>query len=88
MSVSRADFRGKRVAESESQVDNLLIANSQVRQSYWFLNVAGLLFHRSVLMSGSALSPWALVRGAANYALQVAKHLNCSWVSTAWSALH
>ncbi|XP_070148712.1 neuroligin 3 isoform X1 [Polyergus mexicanus] len=38
----------------------------------------GLLFHRGVLMSGSALSPWALVRGAANYAMQVAKHLNCS----------
>lgn len=44
--------------------------------------LAGLLFHRGVLMSGSALSPWALVRGAANYAMQVAKHLNCSSVST------
>ncbi|KAK0158570.1 hypothetical protein PV328_009553 [Microctonus aethiopoides] len=41
----------------------------------------GLLFHRSVLMSGSAISPWALVRGAANYAMQVAKHLNCSSVA-------
>ncbi|KAL6424369.1 hypothetical protein ACFW04_009865 [Cataglyphis niger] len=41
-------------------------------------SIAGLLFHRGVLMSGSALSPWALVRGAANYAMQVAKHLNCS----------
>ncbi|KAG5314035.1 NLGN1 protein, partial [Acromyrmex insinuator] len=41
----------------------------------------GLLFHRGVLMSGSALSPWALVRGAANYAMQVAKHLNCSSVA-------
>ncbi|XP_044580848.1 neuroligin-4, Y-linked isoform X1 [Cotesia glomerata] len=41
----------------------------------------GLLFHRSVLMSGSALSPWALVRGAANYAMQVAKYLNCTGVS-------
>ncbi|KAL7301374.1 hypothetical protein TKK_0005820 [Trichogramma kaykai] len=38
----------------------------------------GLLFHRGVLMSGSALSPWALIRGAANYATQVAKNLNCS----------
>lgn len=45
-------------------------------------SLAGLLFHRGVLMSGSALSPWALVRGAANYAMQVAKHLNCSSVST------
>ncbi|XP_047356758.1 neuroligin-4, X-linked isoform X2 [Vespa velutina] len=43
--------------------------------------VQGLLFHRGVLMSGSALSPWALVRGAANYAMQVAKHLNCSSVA-------
>ena len=40
--------------------------------------VAGLLFHRGVLMSGSALSPWALIRGAANYATQVATNLNCS----------
>lgn len=47
----------------------------------------GLLFHRSVLMSGSALSPWALVRGAANYALQVAKHLNCSWAASDSQAL-
>ncbi|XP_023246334.1 neuroligin-4, Y-linked [Copidosoma floridanum] len=38
----------------------------------------GLLFHRGILMSGSALSPWALIRGAANYATQVAKSLNCS----------
>ncbi|XP_011501614.1 PREDICTED: neuroligin-4, Y-linked [Ceratosolen solmsi marchali] len=38
----------------------------------------GLLFHRGVLMSGSALSPWALIRGAASYATQVSKNLNCS----------
>uniref|UniRef100_A0ABD2XGP2 Carboxylesterase type B domain-containing protein n=1 Tax=Trichogramma kaykai TaxID=54128 RepID=A0ABD2XGP2_9HYME len=44
----------------------------------YVLYVAGLLFHRGVLMSGSALSPWALIRGAANYATQVAKNLNCS----------
>ncbi|XP_076644775.1 neuroligin 3 [Halictus rubicundus] len=47
----------------------------------------GLLFHRSVLMSGSALSPWALVRGAANYAQQVAEHLNCSWAAANPQAL-
>ncbi|XP_061935415.1 neuroligin-1 isoform X3 [Apis cerana] len=51
------------------------------------LGILGLLFHRSVLMSGSALSPWALVRGAANYALQVAKHLNCSWAASDSQAL-
>ncbi|XP_043471342.1 neuroligin-4, Y-linked-like [Leptopilina heterotoma] len=38
----------------------------------------GLLFHRSVLMSGSALSPWALIRGADKYATHLSKHLNCS----------
>ncbi|XP_046472478.1 neuroligin 3 [Neodiprion pinetum] len=41
----------------------------------------GLLFHRGILMSGSALSPWALIRGAAGYAMQVARHLNCSAVA-------
>ncbi|XP_054273018.1 neuroligin-4, Y-linked-like [Macrosteles quadrilineatus] len=38
----------------------------------------GLLFHRAILMSGSALSPWALVREPARFARQVAKHVNCS----------
>ncbi|KAG7205917.1 hypothetical protein KM043_007844 [Ampulex compressa] len=47
----------------------------------------GLLFHRGVLMSGSALSPWALVRGAANYAMQVARYLNCSSVASDPQAL-
>ncbi|XP_058801825.1 neuroligin-4, Y-linked isoform X2 [Phymastichus coffea] len=47
----------------------------------------GLLFHRGVLMSGSALSPWALIRGAANYATQVAKNLNCSMAGDLLSCL-
>ncbi|XP_049855482.1 neuroligin-2-like [Schistocerca gregaria] len=38
----------------------------------------GMLFHRAVLMSGSALSPWALVESPARYAQQVARHANCS----------
>ncbi|KDR08664.1 Neuroligin-1, partial [Zootermopsis nevadensis] len=38
----------------------------------------GLLFHRAVLMSGSGLSPWALVENPARYAQQVARHANCS----------
>lgn len=38
----------------------------------------GLLFHRAILMSGSALSPWAMVREPARFARQVAKHANCS----------
>uniref|UniRef100_A0A8D9E0V9 Neuroligin-4, Y-linked n=1 Tax=Cacopsylla melanoneura TaxID=428564 RepID=A0A8D9E0V9_9HEMI len=37
----------------------------------------GLLFHRAILMSGSSLSPWALVRDPARYARQVAKHAAC-----------
>ncbi|KAI5716941.1 hypothetical protein M8J76_014934 [Diaphorina citri] len=39
--------------------------------------LVGLLFHRAILMSGSALSPWALVRDPARYARQVAKHAAC-----------
>ncbi|KAI5717710.1 hypothetical protein M8J77_009943 [Diaphorina citri] len=42
----------------------------------WLL-INGLLFHRAILMSGSALSPWALVRDPARYARQVAKHAAC-----------
>lgn len=41
-------------------------------------SLTGLLFHRAILMSGSALSPWALVREPARFARQVAKHANCS----------
>lgn len=32
-------------------------------------------------MSGSALSPWALIRGADKYATHLSKYLNCSEVS-------
>lgn len=46
---------------------------------YYILGVfSGLLFHRAVLMSGSGLSPWALVEKPARYAQQVARHANCS----------
>ncbi|KAK9727813.1 Carboxylesterase family [Popillia japonica] len=38
----------------------------------------GVLFHRAILMSGSALSPWALVQEPSRYAAQVAIHANCS----------
>nr|CAD7427215.1 unnamed protein product [Timema monikensis] len=37
-----------------------------------------MLFHRAVLMSGSALSPWALIQTPSRYAHQVARHANCS----------
>lgn len=37
-----------------------------------------MLFHRAILMSGSALGPWALVQNPVRYAHQVAKHANCS----------
>lgn len=34
-------------------------------------------FHRAILHSGSALSPWALVRNPEKYAQEVAKAVNC-----------
>lgn len=40
---------------------------------------AGLLFHRVILMSGSSLSPWALVKEPSTYARQVAQSVNCSF---------
>ncbi|XP_075235793.1 neuroligin-3-like [Lycorma delicatula] len=49
---------------------NFLMASSAVPD--------GLLFHRAILMSGSALSPWALVREPFKFARQVARHANCS----------
>ncbi|XKL63197.1 hypothetical protein PGB90_005561 [Kerria lacca] len=39
----------------------------------------GLLFHRVILMSGSSLSPWALVKEPSIYAKQVAQSVNCSF---------
>lgn len=44
----------------------------------YFSFVAGLLFHRAVLMSGSGLSPWSLVADPSKYAALVATHANCS----------
>ena len=37
-----------------------------------------MLFHRVILMSGSALSPWAVVKDPTKTTLQVAKTFNCS----------
>ncbi|XP_063224894.1 neuroligin-4, X-linked-like [Bacillus rossius redtenbacheri] len=36
------------------------------------------LFHRAALLSGSALSPWALVEDPAGYAARLAREVNCS----------
>ncbi|XP_066143769.1 neuroligin-4, X-linked-like [Euwallacea fornicatus] len=36
------------------------------------------LFHRALLLSGSALSSWALVEDPVNYAVKLAKEVNCS----------
>ncbi|XP_050427757.1 neuroligin-4, X-linked-like [Adelges cooleyi] len=36
------------------------------------------LFHRAILLSGSALSSWALVEDPVSYAMQLAKQVNCS----------
>ncbi|XP_076221874.1 neuroligin 3 isoform X2 [Nomia melanderi] len=74
MPKGRAEYLKRLLPYLRNQSEDCLYLNI-------YAPVQGLLFHRSVLMSGSALSPWALVRGAANYALQVAKHLNCSWTA-------
>ncbi|KAL1513352.1 hypothetical protein ABEB36_002773 [Hypothenemus hampei] len=49
---------------------NFLLTSSAVPE--------GVLFHRAILMSGSALSPWALVQEPSRYAALVAIHANCS----------
>ncbi|CAH1131111.1 unnamed protein product [Ceutorhynchus assimilis] len=49
---------------------NFLLTSSAVPE--------GVLFHRAILMSGSALSPWALVQEPSKYAALVAVHANCS----------
>lgn len=36
------------------------------------------LFHRTILLSGSALSSWALVEDPVNYAVKLAREVNCS----------
>lgn len=36
------------------------------------------LFHRAILLSGSALSSWALVEDPVSFALQMAKQSNCT----------
>ncbi|KAH1004868.1 hypothetical protein HUJ05_005636, partial [Dendroctonus ponderosae] len=36
------------------------------------------LFHRALLLSGSALSSWALVEDPVNYAVKLAREVNCS----------
>src|SRR5690349_5868103 len=43
----------------------------------FFLTVPG-LFHRAILMSGSAFSSWALVEEPVIYDLKLAKELNCT----------
>ncbi|XP_073980560.1 neuroligin 3 isoform X1 [Rhodnius prolixus] len=39
----------------------------------------GVLFHRAIMMSGSANAPWSLARQPWRYARQLARHANCSW---------
>lgn len=38
----------------------------------------GLLFHRTMLLSGSGLAPWSLVNDPAKYAAIVSHHVNCA----------
>ena len=51
-------------------------------QTLFFLSFSlcfiGKLFHRVILMSGSALAPWAVVSDPARATLQVASTLNCT----------
>lgn len=42
------------------------------------LLISGSLFHRAILMSGSSLSPWALVKDPIRYTKLVTDHVNCS----------
>ena len=44
----------------------------------WFKIVFAGLFHRAVLLSGSALASWALVEDPVSYAIRLARHVNCS----------
>ena len=44
--------------------------------TYYFI-VSG-LFHRVILMSGSAFAPWARVKDPLKYAVQLGKYFNCS----------
>ena len=39
---------------------------------------AVVLFHRAILMSGSALSPWAMIPDPVHVTVRLAKALNCS----------
>lgn len=36
------------------------------------------LFQRAILLSGTALSPWALIQEPTKYALELVRHMNCS----------
>ena len=47
-----------------------------------FFLFLGMLFHRVILMSGSALSPWAVVTDPTKTTLEVAKAFNCSTTTT------
>ena len=45
------------------------------------------LFHRAILVSGSAHSSWALVDDPVRYAVRLASHVNCSiprWEGPTW----
>lgn len=45
--------------------------------TYLFQCIAG-LFKRTILLSGSALSSWAIVEDPVSYAMKLAKSTNCS----------
>lgn len=61
-------------------LENLENSNQKRYKLYFslFLCFIGKLFHRVILMSGSALAPWAVVSDPARATLQVASTLNCT----------
>lgn len=78
--ASCVNFLMSSTAVPEGKNLNALIRSFSKRSHTNSHNVgAGLLFHRVILMSGSSLSPWALVKEPSTYARQVAQYVNCSF---------
>ena len=65
-------------SETENKINN----NIQSSWNSCFLDctdhITAGLFHRAILMSGSAFSTWSLVEDPVHYAVKVANSLNCT----------
>lgn len=51
--------------------------NKIVLFAFFYCYAVG-LFQRAILLSGTALSPWALVQEPNKYAVELVRHMNCS----------